>query len=243
VSRARDLVFIGDVHLEPADPALSEFLRFLERLADTADRIVLMGDLFVVWVGDRELEEPHQTAVVEQLASLRRKGVRVRYLEGNRDFRVAETYAGTALDDAPVAGIEERAGPRRLFAIHGDLANPADRAYRAWRSASRSGVMWSGLRLLPLAIRRRAIAGLERRLRGANVSFKGAFPEEVVRAYAAPRIAEGHDAVVLGHFHTERDLPVEADGRRGRVLVLPEWRESRRHLRATAAGEIEFVDS
>jgi UDP-2,3-diacylglucosamine hydrolase len=231
------------VHLEPGDPALPDFLRLLERLADTADRIVLMGDLFVVWVGDRTLEEPHQTAVVEKLTSLRRSGVRVRYLEGNRDFRIDRAYAGTAIDDAPIAGIEERAGPLRLFAIHGDLANPEDRAYRTWRRASRSAAMWAGLSLLPLALRRRAIAGLERRLRGANLEFKSAFPEGIVRSYAAPWIAAGHDAVVLGHFHTERDLPVEADGRSGRVLVLPEWRESRRHLRATAAGEIAFVDS
>jgi len=103
--------------------------------------------------------------------------------------------------------------------------------------------MWSALRLLPLALRRRMIAGLEQRLRGANLAFKGSFPEETVRAYAAPWIACGHDAVVLGHFHTERDIRVEAGGRTGRVLVLPEWRESRRHLRATPAGEIEFVDS
>ena len=92
-------------------------------------------------------------------------------------------------------------------------------------------------------MRCRVVAGLERRLRGANLDFKGAFPEAVVRAYAAPRIADGHDAVVLGHFHTERDLSVEAAGRTGRVLVLPEWRESRRHLRATSEGEIGFVDS
>ena len=66
----------------------------------------------------------------------------------------------------------------------------------------------------------------------------GSFHEQFVQ-----NIADGHDAVVLGHFHTERDLSVEAAGRTGRVLVLPEWRESRRHLRATSEGEIGFVDS
>ena len=243
MSGGRDLVFVGDVHLEPGDPALPDFLSFLDRLGREADRVVLMGDLFVVWIGDRTVEEPHQAAVAARLAALRSRGVRVRYLEGNRDFRIARGYAGTAVDDATGRGIEEEAGPRRLFAIHGDLANPADRAYRTWRRASRSPAMWVGLRLLPLATRRRVIAGVERRLRVANRDFKGSFPEPVVRAYAAPRIRDGYDAVVLGHFHVERDLRVEAGGRVGRVLVLPEWRESRRHLRARPTGEIEFVDS
>jgi len=243
LSGGRDLAFIGDVHLEPNDPALPDFLRLLDRLGREADRIVLMGDLFVVWVGDRALEEPHQAAVVEKLRSLRSAGVHVRYLEGNRDFEIARGYAGSAVDDATERGIVEMAGPLRLFAIHGDLANPADRLYRTWRRVSRSTPAWAALAVLPRSLRRAAIASLERRLRTANLDFKGSFPEAIVRAYAASRIAEGHDAVVLGHFHVEKDLHIEAGGRVGRVFVLPEWRATRRHLRASPTGEIAFVDS
>jgi UDP-2,3-diacylglucosamine pyrophosphatase LpxH len=80
---------------------------------------------------------------------------------------------------------------------------------------------------------------LEQRMRRTNLAYKQAFPEEQVRAFAASRFAEGHDVVVLGHFHVEKDLETE----RGRILVLPEWRESRRHLVARTDGAIVFVDS
>lgn len=243
MSPERDLVFVGDVHLEPDDPALPAFLRFLERIGREADRVVLMGDLFTVWVGDRALEQPHQSAVIDRLAALRGAGVRVSYLEGNRDYRIGGRYVGLAFDEATDRGIVELAGPRSLFAIHGDLANPADRLYRMWRGVSRSRVAWAALSALPHHVRRRLVDVAERRLRGANLGFKGAFPEAVVRAYAAPLLADGHDAVVLGHFHVERDLAVGAGGRTGRILVLPEWRDSRRHLRARPLGEVEFVDS
>ena len=82
-------------------------------------------------------------------------------------------------------------------------------------------------------------------MRSSNVEFKQEFPEAAVRAYAGRFLEAGHDAVVLGHFHVERDLQVPAsrDGKTGRILVLPEWKESRRHLRVAPDGAIDFVDS
>ena len=51
-----DLVFVGDVHLDRDDRQLQPFLAFLERLGRTSRQIVLMGDLFNLWIGRAELE-------------------------------------------------------------------------------------------------------------------------------------------------------------------------------------------
>jgi UDP-2,3-diacylglucosamine hydrolase len=243
VSRAGDLVFIGDVHLERDDPALPAFVAFLERLGQSAARVVLLGDLFNVWIGDRQLEGPHQTAVVRRLEQLRRRGVFVRYVEGNRDYRIARCYAGTALDTSSERPIVERFGGRSIWAAHGDLVNPADRNYRLWRRFSRSAPVWWLFRLVPSSRRLRLADALENRLRSTNLAFKSHFPEGAIRAYAEPRFATGHDVVVLGHFHVERELRQPNEGVDRRILVLPEWRESRRHLRIGPEGDIAFVDS
>jgi len=238
-----DLVFIGDVHLDRDDPALEDFLRFLRALTGSASRIVLAGDLFQLWLGARELELPHQRAVVEALRRARGAGVVVRYLEGNRDFHLGKVYAGDAVDDSGDSGIVEEWGDRRLFAIHGDLANPEDRQYRAWRKVARSRALWLVFQALPRRRRLASALWLERRMRGSNPEFKRAFPEREVRAYAAGYLAQGHDAVVLGHFHLERDLAAVPPSPPGRIFVLPEWKESRRHLRVGSDGRMEFVDS
>jgi UDP-2,3-diacylglucosamine hydrolase len=232
----KDLVFIGDAHLEEEGPELDAFLAFLDRLGTTASRIVLAGDLFNVWLGARDLERPHQKRVIEKLAELRGRGVVVRYLEGNRDYRIAGAYVGSALDDAPPQGLVERFGGRSIFAIHGDLANEADRQYRAWRRLSRCAPVWGTFQALPAGLRLRLADRIESSMRRSNARFKASFPEEVVRRYAASFLARGHDAAVLGHFHVERDLD-------GKVFVLPEWKESRRHLQVDARGTIRFVDS
>ena len=105
MSPGDDLVFVGDVHLDRDDEHLEGFLAFLESLRPTVGRLVFMGDLFNVWIGRRDLEQPHQRAVLERLEAMRRDGVSVRYIEGNRDYRIAEAYAGRALDESTTGGV------------------------------------------------------------------------------------------------------------------------------------------
>ena len=238
-----DLVFIGDVHLDRDDPDLPPFLAFLDRLGSSCSRIVLMGDLFNLWIGRAELEQPHQRAVVAKLQALRRRGVVVRYLEGNRDYRIGHCHVGSALDEATDRGIVESFGGRRIVAIHGDMANAEDRSYRRWRWFSRSRFAWLLFNLVPRGRRLGIAESLERRLRSSNKEFKQAFPEATIRGYAASVASPDDDALVLGHFHVEKELAPGERPATPRILVLPCWKDRRRHLRVDPGGEIEFVDS
>jgi len=238
-----DLVFIGDVHLDRDMSEVDEFVDTLEALRSTTARLVLAGDLFNLWIGQPELEQTHQTAVLDAFSRMRRDGVVVRYLEGNRDYRIGEGYAGSRLDESSDAGLTEHFGGHRIFAVHGDLANTSDRNYRRWRRFSRSRPVWWLFHALPRRRRLRLAESLEARLRRTNLEYKREFPEAEVRRYGERLLAAGHDIVVLGHFHSERELKSFDPGAPGRILVLPEWKESRRHLRVGTDGAVEFVDS
>jgi len=181
--------------------------------------------------------------VVEQLRALRDGGVRVDYVEGNRDYRIGACYRGDALDQASLDGLTAERGGTRVFAAHGDLANASDLRYRSWRRFSRSALVWGAFNLLPAARRVRLAEQLERRLRRTNLEYKREFPLAAVRSYAADYLAAGYNAVVLGHFHIEKDIAAEPPSAEGRILVLPEWKGSRRHLELRADGRVEFVDS
>ena len=237
------LAFVGDVHLDRGDAALEPFLSLLDRLGQRARRIVFLGDLFNVWLGRRELEQPHQTAVIEALRGLRERGVAIGYVEGNRDYRIGAGYAGDAVDQATEAGTTEEQGGTRLFASHGDLVNVRDLRYRLWRSFSRSAPVWWAFNRIAASRRLRLAESLERRLRATNVDYKREFPEAQVREFAAGIVARGFDAVVLGHFHLERELRLGPPHPEGRVFVLPEWKGARRHLEVDESGRTGFVDS
>jgi hypothetical protein len=54
-------------------------------------------------------------------------------------------------------------------------------------------------------------------------------------------VAAGTDYVLFGHFHAERRMPIEAGGRRGEVVCLPDWKSSRRYGRLERSGELAIV--
>ena len=237
-----DLVIVGDVHLDRQDEDLPAFIAYLRGLAPRAGRIVLMGDLFNLWIGAPELEQDHHRDVIACLASLKSGGTEIHYLEGNRDYRIARAHGGGAFDAVSDTGLREDWGPRRIWASHGDLVNRDDLQYRAWRRLSRSTPLWWVFSAIPRA-RRFAIAeSIERRMRATNVDMKREFPDALVRSYAERHLDAPGGAVVLGHFHVERELRAGPGGT-GRIYVLPEWKGSRRHLRVTADGEMGFEDA
>jgi UDP-2,3-diacylglucosamine hydrolase len=243
MSAPANLAIVGDVHLRRDDGALPDFLGFLDNLEERCRRVVFTGDLFEVWLGKRELQQPHQEAVLSKLASMRERGVVLRYVEGNHDFNIAGCYGGGPFDDVDGERVEELFGGLRILVAHGDLANVKDRRYRRWRTFVKSRFTWTVFNMLPRGRRMRAAEALERRLRRTNLEFKREFPEEEVLAYATNYLEAGYDVVVLGHFHTERDLLVGSQRPRGRVMVLPEWKGSRRHIEVDPGGAARFVDS
>ena len=81
-----------------------------------------------------------------------------------------------------------------------------------------------------------SLAKMARLLADENVTIRYATDSEGVKE-------EEFDLVVLGHFHVEKDLVLEPPGPAGRVMVLPEWKGSRRYLRVGADGRAAFVDS
>ena len=225
--QAQRVAFVGDVHLDDGDAEIQHFCDRLREIGSRCDWVVLMGDLFNLWIGQPALQAPHHQAVIETLRAMRADGVKTGYIEGNRDYRIGRMLEGDAFDRVWEEGVRFDLGSRAVFAVHGDLANRDDKNYRRWRRLSRSAFVWALFGLLPASARRRLSNGLERRMRGTNQAFKRAFPEAVVRDYGSSLMQPPIDTLVLGHFHIEKRLTL--DGERT-IHVLPEWKGSRRHL-------------
>ncbi len=235
-------VFVADLHLagDPEDTAA--LLAFLEAQAgpDGAERVYIMGDLFDLWLGSPKLQLDFQAEVVRGIERLRGRGIQVKFVEGNREFRVVRAFGGLFTAATEDAFDDEVAG-LCVHVAHGDLVNTDDRLYRLWRRVSKNRPTFLLFDLLPRRVGLRLALALERRLRTTNRAMKRFFPEAHCRRYAEARVAAGTDLVLLGHFHIERRLPVEAGARRGEVVCLPDWRTSRRYLRLGPDGRAEIV--
>ena len=187
------------------------------------DRLVLLGDLFQAWIGSPRFETEDIAAVVAALRDLRRRGVRIDYIEGNRDFFLADSVYADAFDGVVLETSFEVDGVRYL-AVHGDGLNDRDWKYRFWRWLSKSRAVRFLVFHTPRRLAHRMVHSTERRLSQTNFKHRVAVPERAIRRYAERRLAEGYDVLLLGHFHEAQTWTVNG----GEVRLLDAWYSSRR---------------
>jgi UDP-2,3-diacylglucosamine hydrolase len=217
------IALIADAHLSgpggPAGPLVAQ----LEALpGQGCRRLILMGDLFQAWVGFPRFETPDIAAVAAALRSLRARGIEVDYVEGNRDFFLAGSPYADAFDRVGLEVAFEVGGVRYL-AVHGDGLNDRDWKYRFWRSLSKSAPVRFAVGNIPRGLAHRLVHGTEQRLSQTNFKHRTALPEDAIRRYAERRLAEGHDVLLLGHFHEPHVWQVPG----GEVRFLDAWFRSR----------------
>lgn len=215
---------VADAHLGgPGGPAglLVEQLEALP--GQECERLVLLGDLFQAWIGFERFETEDVRRILAVLRRLRADGLPIHYVEGNRDFFLDRSpYA----DAFTTLGTEYAftAGDVRYLAVHGDGLDERDRQYHLWRRLSKSALSRFLIGHVPKRFAQRLVRSTEERLSYTNLEHKRQIPEEVVRRYGETRLSEGHDVLLLGHFHEPRCFQVSG----GRVRILDAWFESRR---------------
>ena len=203
---------IADCHLGgpggPAEPLLEQLEALPER---GCRRLVLLGDVFHVWVGKRAFETPQIRQVLEAFRRLGERGVRLDYIEGNRDFFIAGSrYAG--LFETVSNELAFEAGGVRYLAVHGDGLNDQDRQYLLWRWLSKSPPVRWAITAFPPPLAKHLLYSAEARLAETNFKHKREIPKAPILRYAERRLSEGHDVLLLGHFHEPRNCRVEGGG-------------------------------
>ena len=202
---------LSDLHLlNPGEAFYQSVLRFIADIPRPGDHLALAGDIFDVYVGDkevfRELHRPFFEAV--RMAGLR--GISVHHVEGNHDFLLAESYAAMGCNQARVHGdfIEIELLGRKLRVEHGDLADRSDWFYLLLRGFFRSSIGRGLVNLLPGTTLDR-LGQLWSNTSRDNKTLPDdwrAEDRELLRSvffeYSRTRVGPGKaDALVMGHCH------------------------------------------
>ncbi len=232
-STGRDIVWCAaDPHFHSDDPALPVFFRWLEAFErGGAPTLVLLGDLFQVWLGLAGTGTAEQKQVLEALGALTAAGRRVVYLAGNRDYFVEAPAGRAGLTVAE--SWEVRAGGTLVHFEHGDLINTSDRAYMRWREVSRAGAVRALVNALPPRWQLKLAGKLEADLSTTNAAYKNYQPVRELETWAERLRRRGVDLAVLGHFHLDRTTVSSGV----RVRFVPQFREDGLHLRLDASGK------
>jgi UDP-2,3-diacylglucosamine hydrolase len=233
-------IFLADAHLNQDDIHSRNFLALADRATAEKVPLFLLGDLFDLWFGNPGLTFTFQKPIVEHLRGLRREGLRLYYVEGNRDFYLKREHEGSTFDVVSDGDLHAAVGESRLVLSHGDTVNRADFVYRFWKGISKSRLANEAVAHLPPSIILPMADWIERNLKRSNRRYKGSFPERECREYAMRHFREGFDFVILGHFHQERLDRYSREESTKIVAVLPSWKDRWRYFFLTADGEYGF---
>ncbi|MEM8930438.1 MAG: UDP-2,3-diacylglucosamine diphosphatase [Acidobacteriota bacterium] len=220
---------LTDSHLGGPGGSGDDFVEQLRSLpARGCRRLVLLGDIFHVWVGSTKYETDEVRKIVPELRRLREQGLRIEYVEGNRDFYIGRSPYADAFD-AVVLETTFTVGGRRYLCVHGDGLDERDWQYRFWRRASKSWPIRSLVLGMPTSIAKRFVDGTEAKLAQTNQAHRGALAEAAIRAYGGRRLGtapgDGEaDVLLLGHFHEPHEFVVEG----GEIRLLDAWFHSHR---------------
>ncbi|MFY9510582.1 MAG: UDP-2,3-diacylglucosamine diphosphatase [Rubrivivax sp.] len=195
----RCIDFISDLHLSAALPRTTAAWE-RQLLQTPADAVVMLGDLFEVWVGDdaRSLPfEQHCVEVMAEAASRRTLAVMV----GNRDFllgaQMLRACGAMALPDPTLL----QAWGQHVLLSHGDALCLDDSDYQAFRREVRSSRWQAEFLAKPLS-ERLAIAADIRRQSQMRQSFDGRADADIDTATAVAWLhTSGAAELVHGHTH------------------------------------------
>jgi UDP-2,3-diacylglucosamine hydrolase len=231
--------FISDLHLHSADQAtFAGFQRYLRiPLAQRADALFILGDLFEVWVGDDVLlpqaddaQQPERSFLREYIALLKAHSQHTPtfFMVGNRDFLLGPAALAaadmTGLDDPTVLDF---LGQRWLLS-HGDALCLEDTDYQRFRHEVRSPAWQQVFLARPLAEREALAADMRARSEARKqllVNDPALWAD--IDPDAARQALDQAGALTLIHGHTHRParhaLGPNAHGDATQRVVLSDW--------------------
>lgn len=235
-SNWRRIDFVSDMHLAPASPkTFDAFARYLR--STPADAVMILGDLFDVWVGDDARHDEFERHCVDLLGDTARRR-RLYFMAGNRDFLLgAEMLDSCGVEAIPDPTLLVAFG-RRALLTHGDQLCLDDEGYQRFRAVVRQSDWQRQFLLRPLSDRRAEARRLRVESREAQRESDAAAPMVDLdrKAMLAWMRASSADLLIHGHTHRPQSEILEGDRCRH---VLSDWDLERPPVR----GEILCWDA
>ncbi len=224
--------FASDFHLgiDARQPSLDRervICRWLDSIADDAEAIYLVGDVFDYWFEYKTVIPKGFTRILGKLSELRDANIPIYFFTGNHDmwmFRYLTDEMGIPIYRSPI--VRDIRG-KRFFIGHGDGLGPGDYGYKFIKKIFANPIcQWAFARLHPnfglqamhfFSGKSRASQdpSVERQFLGENKEWLLIFANETLSKQ--PDI----DFFVFGHRH----LPIDWQLKNGksRYINLGEW--------------------
>lgn len=218
-----DTVFISDLHLHPEEYGIQErfnsFLKWASK--QSIKNIYILGDFFHVWAGDDTIND-WSRGIAKQLHTLKKQGINLFYMQGNRDFLLGKTFARLAgwviLSEPTIIYLNEE----KVLLVHGDRYCTKDRAHQRFRLLTRNKIFSALFLRLSLKYRERLVNQV--RSRSQNNLSKSVEQMDVVAESVIQHMqAYGVTQLIHGHTHKQGIITYPTNSGELTRYVLSDW--------------------
>ena len=236
--------FISDLHLDPSQPHLFKlFHDFIEKIRDDAEALYILGDLFEFWIGDDIIELPigkPYLPIIEQLKSLSDEGVKLYFIQGNRDFLIGKKFlqsiGGTLLPDHHIIDLYGT----KVLLMHGDTLCTDDKGYQLMRKIFRLWVVQK-IYLSMSPEKRSQKAGQVRNKTSQSTKQKSEMIMDVNQLAVEKCIKSGGVSFLIhGHTHRPAVHDVLTNKKQNKRIVLGDWGEKWSYLEWSAGDKYKL---
>lgn len=217
------IYFISDVHLgiqkRPDDRQREDLLiAFLEFIAADCEKLFIVGDLFDYWFEYRTVIPRYFYRTLNAIGMLRKKGIEIEYLMGNHDFGHRTFFEEEFGIHIHKNDITREINGRKFYISHGDGKSYKDTGYKILKRILRNRAAQFIFRLLHPDIGIGMASGSSRKSR-VYTDKKSYGEGDGMYDFAAGKIAEGFDYVIMGHRHKLVHEKIST----GSYINLGEW--------------------
>jgi UDP-2,3-diacylglucosamine hydrolase len=237
------VLFVSDIHLGDSDERRYKlFMSLLDQLILTPpSSLVLLGDIFDLWVGRHSYFLEKHAALLDKLDQLASKKCEIHYFEGNHDLYLGRYFGkkdGFLVH--PNSYTVNWAG-NTIRMEHGDLANPNDKGYLFLRAFLRNPVIRFILNHIPGSW----VKSLGEKASEASRKYTDQFDEdavEVIRSYAKSLATKDNfDYLITGHTHQRDEFEFLQGDRKVKSINLGSWFSEEISVLTLKEGELKFV--
>ena len=218
--------FISDIHLaDGTSPAARRFVDFLKKIPAKGDILVLGGDIFDLFVGNKRIFRQKFATVLGAIRGAAKNGTTIYYLEGNHDFHLGAAFAKTPSFHFEEDDFSFPAEGKCFYVSHGDLIDPEDKGYRLLRAVTKNEAFRLFVNAIPNSLVDKLGNWSSRHSRKYTLTegLDGEKQKRIRKLYldfAKERVKLGADFVLIGHSHLADQIQIEARGRKGEYVNL-----------------------
>lgn len=236
---------MSDLHLQADEPGT--FAAWRAHMQCTpANAVLLLGDVFEVWVGDDAVAHDPFLQDCAQVLRQASQRMAVGFMPGNRDFLVGSGF----LQSCGVQALQDPTvlvwGTQRILLSHGDALCLGDEAYQRFRAVARTPQWQAEFLAKPLAERVAMAQAMRDQSEAHNQSMQS-FADADADMTLAWLQQSGSQHLIHGHTHRPADHAV-AGLTGARRQVLSDWhvqpgQHRAQWLRLHADGRSERLDA